>query len=289
MPRVTDAILKTAYAKDHSRPMLDLSFGGQFGWAANLDEWVSNQAYVRKPLIPILLEVPKFFSIMPDPAKWTSSLKALIELHAKSIDGLAAGLEVSTDEHAVGGGGEMQKEFTDVKRARSSVKISVTEKYGNPIQAFLEAYIMYGMMHQETKYAMIATVNGTPPTDMLADWYTFTCAFIEPDPTHKRVVRSWITTNLFPEGTGDIVGKRDITGGGELLELDIEFGGISQYNAGTDAFAQKLLDGINITGANPHLKAAFIKEMSADVAASKSGYIAGIDALRAGAVPGIGK
>ena len=87
MARLTDAIISGAYTRDIDRPMLDLKYGGQQGWAPNLTEWVSNAAYVTRPLICILLEAPRMFSVMPDPQKWISSLKALFEVHARSIDG----------------------------------------------------------------------------------------------------------------------------------------------------------------------------------------------------------
>lgn len=283
MARVNNAIFegtyKQAYAANANQPMLDLTYGGQFGWSPNLTEWVSNQAYVRKQLIPILLEAPKFFMLMPNPDKWVSSLKALVEVHPKSIDGLKAGLEVETEGHAVGGAGEQQLEVTNVTRERSVVRMSWQDKYGAPINTFWEQYITYGMMHPETKYAMVGTL-GTPPSDLLADWFTFSMLFIEPDPTHRRVVRSWVTTNLFPQGSGEVEGKRDMTGAGELADMDIELGGISQYNLGTNVFAQSILDTINITGANPYLKASFINGtrsgIDPNVAQADHGYAEGI-------------
>ncbi len=290
MARVNNAVFegtyKEGYATNANQPMLNLTYGGQFGWSPNLTEWVSNQAYVRKPIIPILLEAPKFFSLMPNKEVWIASLKALMELHARKITGLKATLEVETEGHPVGGAGEQQLEFTNVTRERTNVSVTFQEKYGAPINTFWEQYITYGMMHPETKYAMVGTLDN-PPADLLADWYTFTMLFIEPDPTHKRVVRSWVTTNLFPQSAGEVEGSRDITAAGELSEFDIEFGGISQYNLGTNVFAQSILDQITITNANPYMKSSFINTIDADVQTGPSGYKEGIQNLAANAVPGL--
>lgn len=273
MARVTDAILDNkAFSRGRTAPMLDLTYGGQMGFAPDLTEWVSNQAYVRRNVFCLLLEAPRFFRYLPNPEKWVSTLRALVELHPRTIEGLNAGLTVEVAETPVGGGGEMQEEFTDVKRARTQPVFTFDEKYGMPIQTFLREWITQGLMDPDSKVANVGTLAGSRPTDMLADQYAMTCAFIEPDPTHRKVMKSWIVTNMFPKGTGDIVGKRDLTSASELTSLNIEFTGVSQYNLGTNILAQSLLDNINISNANPYLRPSFISGIAADVAAQAKGY-----------------
>lgn len=285
MSRLTDALLdQRAFAKGATQPMLDLSYGGQFGWAPNLTEWVSNQAYVRRNLVCILLEAPRFFQLMPDSQKWVMTLKSLMELHARTIEGFKAGLTVDTDTHPVGGGGEMQDEIIDVKRARSEPVITFNEKYGRPIQTFLYNWIQYGLMDPDTKFALVNTLSGQKPDDMLADWYSMSCLFFEPDPSHRKVVKSWVTTNMFPKETGDIEGKRDLTTGSEILTLSIPFTGISQFSMGTNILAQRILDSININNANPYLRPSFVQDISSDVSAATEGYKEGIQELADSAV-----
>lgn len=289
MARVTNAILgNVGYGRGSTSPMLDLTYGGQQGYSPNLVEIVNNQAYIRKNLICVLLEAPKFFQQMPDPQKWVQSLKALFELHCRTIEGFNAGLTADFDEHPVGGGGEMQQELTDMKRARSEPVFGFVEKYGMPIQTFLYYWMTYGGMDPETKFALSGTLS-TPPSDMLMDQYTATAIFIEPDPTHTRVMKSWLTTNMFPKSTGEIIGKRDLTAASEVLNLSVEFTGISQFGLGANAFAQSILDTIKLTNANPFLKQAFIQGINSDVAAATtSGYREGINNLASQAVTGGG-
>lgn len=273
MARLTDALLEgQAFSAGHTQPMLDLTYGGMHGYAPDLTEWVSNAAYVRRNLVPILMEAPRFFRYMPNPEKYIQTLKALVELHPKTIEGLNAGLTVETATTPVGGGGEEQDEFTDVKRARTTPSFSYHEKYGMPIQTFLRDWITYGLMDPDSKVANVGTLPGMRPQDMLPDQYTMTCLFIEPDPTHRKVLKSWLVTNMFPKGTGDITGKRDLTSASELLELNIEFTGVAQYGLGPDLLAQRILDNININNANPYLRAAFLDGIDADVEAQARGY-----------------
>jgi len=276
MARLTDAILGgqgagVGYAVNANQPMLDLSHGGQQGWSPNLVEWISNQAYVRRNLVCIMLEAPKLFTLLPNPEKWVQSLKSLMELHVRTIEGFNAGLTVELDEHPVGGAGEMQQEVIDVKRARTEPVFGFVEKYGRPIQTLLDYWIRYGLMDPDTKFALAATL-GQAPSDMLADWYSMTCLFFEPDPTHSKIVQAWVTTNMFPKGNGEVIGKRDLTSASELNNLSIEFTGVSQYGIGVNVFAQNILNQINIKNADPFMRPSFIQNLAADVQAANIGY-----------------
>jgi hypothetical protein len=282
MPRLAETLLQnnTGFAAGKQNSMVDLKLGGQMGYAPDLTQWVSNTAYVRRNLIALLVEAPKGFAKLPDPTKYVATLRSLIELHPLSIDGLAAGLEVEVqDTSPVGGGGEMHQDFVNVTKARSNPVFRWNEKYGMPVQAFLRSWITNLMMDPDSKIANVATLGTDRPTDMLADMYSMTVAFIEPDPTHTKVVKSWLCTNMFPQGTGEVTGRRELTAGGEAVTYDVNFTAISQYGAGVDAFCQTLLDGINIVGANPSLRPAFVSGISADVAAVTEGYKGNAESL----------
>lgn len=286
MSRLADAILQNgpAFAAGHQAPMVNLEYGGQMGYAPDLSEWVSNQAYVRRNLICLLVEAPAGFQYLPNPDQWIATLRALVELHPLSIDGLNAGLEVELASNPVGGGGEMQEDFTDVKQTQSRPVFRWGEKYGMPVASFLRGWITNLMMDPNSKFANVATLGGRKPADMLADNYAATMIFIEPDPTHSKVVKSWLVTNMFPTGTGEITGRRDLTAAADTPTLDITFTGIAQFGLGVDAFAQKLLDGISLTGANPYLRPAFVNGISDDVLRAKKGYANEVQTLGASAI-----
>lgn len=289
MSRVTDAILgQKAFGRGSNQPMLDATFGGQMGYAPNLTEWVSNAAYVRKNLIVVLLEAPRFFQQMPDPQKWVDTLKSMVELHARTVEGLNAGITIEFDDHPVGGAGEMQSEIIDSKRTRSEVEMTFTEKYGNPLQTFLYNWMTYGMMDPDTKFALANTLDpANRPSDMLPDQYTCSMLFMEPDPSHHRVVKSWVGVGMAPRSTGDIVGKRDLTTAGEIQVLTVPWTGIYQFNLGTSLFAQTILDKINMTYANPYLRPSIVDKVSADVEASTKGYRSEVEDLGKSAVAGL--
>lgn len=280
MARIDNALMNgTAFGRDTTAPMTNLQYGGQFGWSPDLSQVLGNQAYVRRNLIPVVLEAPRFFQLMNDPARWVASFVSLIEKHCRTIEGYNAGLKASFDDHPVGGGGEMQQEITDMKRDRSEPVFTFIEKYGRPVQTFLEYWMRYGMMDPETKYATVGTLAGGAPSDLLADWYTATILVFEPDPTHTKIEKAWITTNFAPMNNGEVVGRRDLAAAGEMSTLAIPFTGISQYGLGVNVFAQQILDNIRMANANPFNKPAFLQSIHADVAAATENYKSSVENL----------
>lgn len=280
MFRLPEAILKDqAYARGRKVPMVDTRFGGQNGYAPNLAEWVSSTDYVSKNLVCLLIEAPKGFQLMPEPTFRVAALKAMVESHAKTIEGLNAGLTVDFADTPVGGAGEQFSNATNVTRAQSNITFTFTDRYGRPFQNFLHDWITYLIQDPDAKVPMISTL-GVDNDDMLNDISAATMLFYEPDPTHKKVDKAWLTTNMMPKGTGDIVGKRDLTSAGTLSELSIEFTGVSQTGLGVVSFAQTLVDRINLQNANPYLRNAFATDYSPQVAAAGTiGYEAGAETL----------
>jgi len=288
MSRLTDAIMpsNTAWAKGRQNAILDLKYGGMMGFAPDLTQWVSNQAYVRNHLICLLIEAPTGFQLLDNPERWVGTLRTLVENHALSIEGLNAGLEIEVqDTSPVGGSGEMHQDFTNVTRARSNPVFRWTEKYGKPITSFLRGWVTYLMMDPDSKVADVATLGAaTRPTDMLADRYAATMLFIEPDVLHNKVVHAWLCTNMWPTSTGEVEGRRDLTQAKEPVTYSITFTAITQFGAGVDVFAQTMLDSISITGANPSLRPAFQQAIAADILASNVGYKVGVDTLANSAI-----
>lgn len=285
MSRLTTAIINNAYGAKNTATVLDISKGGQQGYAPvlGIDEngvtksnWISNQAYVSRNLICLLLEAPRFFSLLQNSENWIAALKSLMELHTINISGLTAGLTAEFTEHAIGGSNQMQEEISNVTRERSVPVHQVIEKVGLPVYNLLDTWIR-AAMDPETKYSALMTDPNIDPrtagVDMLADWYTATCLYVELDPTHTSVIKSFLCGNMMPKTTGEYVGTRDLTAAREINTIDIEFTAITQVGAGVNRFAQSIIDKINLQKANPYLAKSFVDTISSDVeAADQAGY-----------------
>lgn len=272
MTRKTSRLLgDQAFGSQLSAYVNDPTYGGQGGWSNDYTQWLNNQAYVSKQIFAVCLEAPGFFNYMNNPNKWVEIFRAMFETHVRTIEGLNSGLGVEFDEHPVGGAGEVQHEPTNSRRTQSNPVIGIVDKVGLPFQNFLRCWIQYGIMDPDTKYALASNL-ATQDRPWTADMYTGTVLFVEPDAAHNRVNRAWLCTNMMPHGNGEETGRRDLTAGGELLTLSIEFTALTQVGVGVRALAQAILDQMNRSNANPYLRPAFIDGVDSDVAAADDTY-----------------
>lgn len=253
---------------------------GQMGLITNLEGVIANSSYVRRNLICYVLRSPRGFDDLPNPEKFHSTFKALMELGSRSITGLNATLNVEYTSTEIGQAGEMQEDIAKVTRERSVPVHNYVEKYGKPINRFFDTWIRFLIGDPDMGIPAVVTLsNDSAPTDLLPDYTGATCLYIEPDPLHKTVVMAWIITNMMPNTAGEVVGERDITAPGSLTEYAIQFTGIQQVGAGVNWVAQQFLDNISLTGANPYQRQAFLREMDANLADATSSYQKTVETL----------
>ncbi len=275
MARLGNTILDNkAYGERRSMPMVDLVNGGQFGQQTDFPGYVSSAQYVRRNLIARVIETPRGFEDLPDPDKWREAYRALIELHPKTIEGFNSQLTVEVASTPFGGSGEEMETPSNVTRNRSVPNLTWVERYGRPISMFWDMYIMELIMDPITKIPNVMTraaANGKPQPDMLPDYIGGTVLFFEPDPTFTKIDKAWLVTNFWPKTGAPAEARRDLTSAGDQVEFSIEFAAISQIGNGVNKLAQKMLDEMNITGANPNNREAFVKSISADLTAAMPG------------------
>lgn len=285
MPRNNDVLIgNAAYGSLYTgNPVSNnLGIGGFFGWSPDLSNYLSEQAYVRKPLEIVVLETPKWVELMPSPEKWRASIRNLFERKAMRVEGFQSGLKVQTDDHAAGGSNEMFQEPVNVTRERTEPKFTFLDPYGRPIQRLHSVWIRMSIMDPEAKFAMLTTLGANTPTDLLADWRSASILAYEPSPTRRGVEKAWVTTNFYPLDNGPEEGVRDLTQAAEKSQLVIPYAGISAVGNGVLQFAEEIMNFTNLASADPFNKESFIREIAPDVlAVAQAGFKA--DAERTGA------
>ena len=271
MGRKYDAILGVSYGAENTAPMVDLGVTGQHGHSDNLETYISNTLYVSKPVIAFLIDSPRGFRDLEHGDKLTAALKAFIETHSETIDGLNASISIDVADAPVGGSEEIQQDVVNVTRARSSPSHTVTERYGEAYtNFFLHGWIYPLIGDPETKIPGIA-YSDVEVSDMLADYNSATVLYVEPDAAGRKVQKAFLITNMKPMSEFEITASRDKRGGGQTRQLSVEFTGIQQVGYGVNRFAQRMLDQLQLTGANPHYRKAFVEEISGDVEAVETG------------------
>lgn len=249
----------TGYMAQNSVPAWDVKYGGQQGWAPNIREFLSNQAYVSRPAVCVVLQTPKIFNYFKNAGMYHESLKAILETHATTITGLDQTLTADFDSHPVGGDGSVQEEVIDVTRAQATPTFTFVDKYGRPIQHLLDIWMRFGMMDPQTKHPMAAIINQNDFFDMGPDMYTATCLFFEPDPLFRFVDKAWLCVNMMPRTAGEVTAQRDLRSAQQLSNLSIEFTALSQVSAGVNQLATDIMKEIHTLHADPFALESAIK------------------------------
>lgn len=264
-----------AFLKGTKSYGVDASKGGQFGFMVDIGSFINNTPYVGRDVIPVLMQYPKAYDLFDKDTRDTlvRMLKSLIEVNAKSITGLRSTLQTEWMSVEVGGAGEIQQELTNVTRERSAPNYTWHEVDGCAIGRFWEWNIEMLGMSANSKYpAIIAEGFNAKVTTFLADMTRFVTLYIEPDRTGQYVVDAYLCANMFPQGAGDRESMRELTSAKQGRDITIEFTALTQRGYGVIALAQKMLDAIKYSGANPQYQPAAVDKVDSNISAMKSGY-----------------
>lgn len=267
------------YAKDSLAPVVDVTYGAQGGWQPNLRELNSNTPYLRKPTICLLVNYPRAFDYMDDKDVLIQMLRSLVEEQATEISGINFGLNPDFQRINVGGAGFQQAAPSNMTRTVPTPSFTWNEKTNKPITQFIEYWQTGLMMDPDTKFArLIHNADGRVPQQILDDYYSMTCAFIEPDATGRRVVEAAIIRNMMPASGVPREMTRNLPEGGTLLDINMDFTGVPDVNYGARLQCQRFLDDLRLSGANPNNRQAFVDRIDANVLAAQRGFKPSVDA-----------
>lgn len=270
MSRLSDTYVDgQGYGKGRNTPVVNIANGGQNGFMPEYSHYVSSALYVRRNIFCRVVEAPRGFNDLEDPVRWRAGLKAIMEQHARTIEGFKSKLTVEVVDAPVGAAGDKIQSPANVTREVPEPVIGLDERPGRPFTHFFNGWItgLIGDPNTKVPTVMSRPENRTKVIDLLPDYIGMTCMFIEPDPTFTKVEKAWLTTNMWPMNGADIEGKRDLTAAGEILQISIPFTGLTQVGFGVDQWAQQMMDEINLSGSNPSVRPAFISKISPDVLA----------------------
>jgi len=245
-------------------PSIDIRHGGQWGAlpiiggianGKSINEWMHEQKYQKRPVIPTVISVPKMFDLLPNAAAWKSAVKAMIEVHAKTITGIDSSLTVETAEADLGISGAKFREAVKVTRASTNISITLEEKTGNPFEILLDVWIRYGLEDPELGAPLITRIvkKNKLPSIWSPEWTTMTVLYTEPDVFLRKPVHAWLVSNHFPTTNPDITGGKDKMASREFKDLSLELGGfaIPHTNKRVKKLAQVVLNNLELWNKDP--------------------------------------
>jgi len=211
-------------------PSIDIRHGGQWGRLPriggldndeNIHEWMHEQRYQKRDVIPIVLNAPRGFDLFPNGGTFKQGVKAMLEVHAKTITGIDSSLTMEVKEHDLGINGGKFREVTGSTRASTDITITVEEKEGNPFEILLDVWCRYLLDDPDLHAPLITRLLdiGEIPAVWSDDYKSMTALFIEPDVLLRKPVHAWLVCNLFPDTNPDITGSKDKMAANEFKDM----------------------------------------------------------------------
>lgn len=222
-----------------SGTIANLPLGAQLGLGAHLPVIDAATPLVFPPIVPIVLQAPRFMEGVP---KAEEVLKALYEQHAKEISGIDFGLQVETGETPAGHDGQTLKMPTNTKRTTVSPSFVLPEVNGNLVYRFNEWWITQ-MKDPDTQASTMSGIvaAGSALSPQVISTISMTMLFIQYDVTFRpeNIIDAFIITNMFPTETGMPGWKRQI-GQSQVQDRTIPFTGVAQKNKNTLAVGREI-------------------------------------------------
>lgn len=245
----------------------DLKVGGQSGLLPDFAHWANAGKLVKPRLIAVLLRAPGGMKLQANGTDRIAFLKAMVELHAKSITGLNRSMTAEFVETVVSNAGEMMENVSKTSRERSVPSFVWDELDGKPITRMIEDWMIDLMMDPETGHPRVITYDEYTKAEnpvLSPDFKSMTVLFIEPTATLDGVLSAYLITNMMPKGFTEEA-SRVIGEALEAMEQTVEFTGITQTGEVPRQMALDYLDSLNKNGLSPQSLTGFLSDIDADV------------------------
>lgn len=220
--------------------------GGQYGTGPLYSTLSASSPLILPRSVIVVTETPRMYN---DNLGFAYLLKTLVESCAKSVSGID--LSYTLDEHSqeIGRDGQQIQMPTKSKRTQPSPSFTYPEYIGNPVW---NAHYKWLTDTQDPDTDAIGLKN-TIARDEHYDTRLFgmTIFVMQPDMTFqaRRLINSWIITNMWPKNTGDLGAKVEMTGT-HSPERSINYSGYLIHNNDTIAMGQLLWQSMQLETVN---------------------------------------
>jgi hypothetical protein len=211
-------------------------YGAQNGIGVNLPQIDGATPMVMMPAYVVVTHAPSMFS---DLAKTT--LKSLVERHAKDISGIDFQIQLQGTGTPIGHDGQELWIPTNAMRTQVTPTFTWQELTGNLVWNFIRYWIEM-IKHPDTQASVLSSQNlDSSMSPMLMSSFSMNICVLQFDPTMRpeNLIDAYFITNMWPQETGLLGTKRQI-GKSDAIDRQIAFYGVVQHNRNTRVAGQAI-------------------------------------------------
>lgn len=214
--------------------------GGQLGAGAQYTRLDAATPLIYVPAIVLVTHLPTIFD---NNDQYRGMLKALVETHAKSIDGIDISYTIGTEGSIVGHDQQEVRVPTRTTREIVNPQMTFQELTGNPVWNIFYKWII-SMNHPDTNASLMAAIiDNDQALPFIVSSFSMSILVIQPDPTGipDNIIEALHIVNMFPTTTTE-QGIKRVLGTYEAKERNIPFTGIVQHNDNIRALGKNVME-----------------------------------------------
>lgn len=225
--------------------MANIEAGAQNGIGPRIPRLDAATPLIFNNSIIVMLSAPSMWDNYPELQR---QLKALYELHARSVSNIDFGYTLDFHEQAMSHDGQQLPMPTTSKRTAVGPTFTWGEQHGNIVWNIHAKWIS-DVQNPDTQ---VSQLSSQMADDEIPPWLlsTISASFIAvlPDPTGipDRIIDAAVYTAVMPTETGMIGFKREIGGAGESPERSVTYKGIVQHNDNTRELGRLVMAARNL-------------------------------------------
>ncbi|UZV40132.1 hypothetical protein [Pseudomonas phage IR-QUMS-PaBa1-GHS-2021] len=253
-----------------NRPVINAQFGGMYGWAGNVFEYVSAQPHVSQLGWCIVLSTPAAFSRLPGGTALHSLCKAWFENRSQSFEGLRDMTEVQFAQ--MEWTGHVLSIPSGATRSMGQVTHTGYDCIGEVFTKMFKVWQQWLVMDSEVLNAKIVILDN--PGDMLIDEVSVSCIYFEPTHTMKDIAHAALVVGMMPRTSVPIEIKRNKSEEGAIRQITMEFTGLVEFDTlAVKQIARQMLKLLPLYNPDAIAAPPGFKQRSAAVTSSPSGTI----------------
>lgn len=215
--------------------------GGQLGLGPRVTQMDGATPLPLNCAHVFVLTQPTMFDPLPAVQQ---AYKSIIELHAKSIDGIDIGYVEEFDDTQIGHDGQSASMPLQTKRNPINPSVTADDIHGNLFWN-LNYLWLKSINHPDTSTSLLSAMYGDQMPQWVWSTFTSTWIAIQPDPSGlgNRLVDAVVLTNVIPSETGNLGIKRTV-GSSELAKRTVSYKAVLTHNENTRELGRLIMNSV---------------------------------------------
>lgn len=208
------------------RPVLNGPQGGQYGWAPNIANMVSEHPHIQQQTWCFCISTPALFSRMPAGNILHSLAKSWFETRSREITGLSERIETEFAEQRFSG--RVFSVPSGGTRTLGVINHAGVDIEGEVYTNLHRSWSLYGLNDPDLGHPRAVILDD--PGDLLIDQISCANIYLEPTRNMRDVAHAALAVGIMPRNTVEIQMRRNKDEAGQMRDINMEYTGLIDFD-----------------------------------------------------------